>query len=342
MGSIMNKQIRNRIITVVVIVLIVGFGAYLRWTTKIKYYKDETITGNTSTNLLNGGLFAKDGDKIYFANPYDQNAIYSMNEDLSKPKKIYEDYASYINAAGDYIFYTRRNDQKGNKGGNAFLSLSTTGLYRITKSGGAIGQLYRDPTQTANLLGNHVYYQHYDQEKGLQLFSIGIDGKEDTMLVDEAVSPTVIVDGTIYYTGMGSDHDIHTINIDGTASRTICEGNFTGLAYANGSLYCLDMDNDYTLCRLNTTGSDLVRLTQDRVVTYNVTEDGSTIFFQVDNGTNNGLYVMDADGSSAVMLRAGNFNFYHIIDNYLFFEDYDGSAAYVMDVNTEQIEDFEP
>ena len=39
---------------------------------------------------------------------------------------------------------------------------------------------------------------------------------------------------------------------------------------------------------------------------------------------------------------APEINYYHIIDNYLFFEEFDGSAAYVMNLSNEQIEDFHP
>jgi hypothetical protein len=336
-----NSQTRGRIVTILIFLLIVAGFFLMRHNTKVTLYSDESTTGNTSTNLLNGGLFTKSGNKIYFANPYDQNSLYSMNLSLGKAKKIYDDYVSYINASGKYIFYTRRNDKKGNQGNDLF-SFSTTGLYRIQTNGQAMKQLYRNPTQTAVLFGNNLYYQHYDDTDGLLLYCIGIDGKKDTLLLKEAASPNVILDGVIYYTGTDSDHNIRKISTQGGGSSIVCEGNFTSLSYAEGYLYCLDMDNDYTLCRLKPDGSDLTHLTQERTSTYNISSDGSTIYFQVDNGTDNGLYALDADSGSQAELRAGNFNYYHVIDNYLFFEEYDGSQAYVMDTSTEQIDDFQP
>lgn len=85
---------------------------------------------------------------------------------ISQNPKLYNDKVSYINAAGNYIFYTRRND-KLKSTGNALLSLSTTGLFRITKNGTDLGRLYEDPTQVACLYGNNIYYQHYDQKEVL-------------------------------------------------------------------------------------------------------------------------------------------------------------------------------
>ena len=102
-----QHRLRNRIILALIILALIGCFGFLRWNTRVHFYKDEGTTGNTSTNLLNGGLFAKSGDTIYFANPYDQNSLYSMDTGLKHIKKVYNDYTSYINAAGDYVFYTR-------------------------------------------------------------------------------------------------------------------------------------------------------------------------------------------------------------------------------------------
>ena len=335
-----QHRLRNRIIIIVVILAAAGCLGIVRRNSNVHFYTDESITGNTSTNLLNGGLFAKSGDTIYFANPYDQNSLYSMDTKLGHVKKLYNDYTSYINAAGKYIFYTRRNDKKGNES-KALFSFSTTGLYRLNTSGQGLKQLYKEPSQSLTLLGNHIYYQRYDQKEGLQLFAIGIDGKKDTMLLKEGAAP-VSADDTIYYTGVDSDHNIHKIPVSGGSPSVVFKGNYTGLSYVNGVLYCMDMDNDYTLCRLDLSTQEMTHLTQVRIATYNVSSDGSTVYYQVDNGKDNGLYVLDTNSGAQTELRSGNYNYYHIIDNYLFFEEFDGSAAYVMNLSNEQIEDFHP
>lgn len=333
--------VRRYLVTAFIILAVIGVFFFLNWMNKVKFYDDPATTGNTSGNLLNGGLFTQSGDTIYFANPYDENALYSMNMDLKKIKKLSRDNVSYLNAAGDYIFYTRRNDKKGDDG-NAILSMSTTGLYRINTKGNGLSQLFRNPTQTVNLFGNNLFYQHYDDKKGLQLFRIGIDGKKDTMLLDEGAAPTAITNGMIYYTGMDSDHNIHSMDMNGSGTNVVLEGNYTGLSYSNGSLYFMDMNQNYALCQANPDGSDAVQLVQDRIATYNVSEDGNTIYYQLDNGTDNGLYSLDTNTGTQKLLRAGNYNYLHMISNYLFFEEFDGSAAYVMELSSGQIQDFKP
>ena len=153
----------SKILTGIITVAIVAVVAFLVLNNrKTKLYSDSSTTGNTACNLLNGGLFTQADNVIYFANPNDNNKLYKMNANLTKIQKLYNDKVSYINAAGNYIFYTRRND-KLKSTGNALLSLSTTGLFRITKNGTDLGRLYENPTQVACLYGNNIYYQHYDK-----------------------------------------------------------------------------------------------------------------------------------------------------------------------------------
>ncbi len=47
---------------------------------------NDNAVGNTSGNLLNGGLFCEYDGKIYFANPNDYNRLYVMNSDCTDIK----------------------------------------------------------------------------------------------------------------------------------------------------------------------------------------------------------------------------------------------------------------
>ncbi len=296
-------------------------------------YDDESTTGNTSGNLLNGGLFCEYDDLIYFANPYDQNRLYTMKSDLTDVKKLFDDRVSYLNCAGKYLFYTRRNDQLENDG-DALLSLSTTGLFRLNKSGRSPYKLYGDPTQTACLYGNNVYYQHYDEKEGLKLYSARIDGTSDVEVVDEAVSPCVVYDDRIYYTGWDSEHYIHSIGIDGTGDRIIYQGNCANLSRQGNYLYFMDMGQDYSLCRIALDGSSVETLVRQRLASYNATEDGAAVYYQVDDGSNNGLYKLDLSSNSSELISSGNYNYLHLTTDYLFFEKYDQSELYAYSLDT--------
>lgn len=336
-----SQTVRNSILAIVLIIIVIAALILLRNRTNVKLYDNPNIAGNTSGNLLNGGLFCESDDKIYFTNPADDDALYSMNMDLSHLKKISNDKASYINAAGDYIFYTRRNDKKSTTG-DGLLSLSTTGLFRITKDGKHLGKLYDKPTQAATLSGNYVYYQHYDNDNGLQLYSAKINGSSNDLLSKEGVAPYVIENGLIYFTGLDKDHMIHTMNTNGSGKKVLFEGNCTSLMKAGEHLYYMDMDQNYALVRINPENNEAQTLINTRIATYNVDESESSVYYQIDDGKNNGLYRLDLENNETEQLAEGNYNFLHLISNYLFYESYEGDTIYVMDLVTETSEEFKP
>lgn len=324
---------RNLIIGITIVLVLVAGLVYFHLSSQVTMYSDEHITGNTSGNLLNGGLVCEVKDTIYFSNPYDEGTLYQMDSDLSHMKQIAKDNASYINGAGKYLFYTKRNDKK-EIDSDAFMALRSTGLYRLNPKTKNMGNLYDDPTQVAALYGNSVYYQHYDQKKGLELYSVRIDGSEEKRLLEEACAPYVITDDAIYYTGMKSDHAIHKISIQGGSSEVIYDGNFTGLSRQGNYLYFLDMNEDYALKRIALDGTQAETLVSEHVATYNVAEEEDILYCQIDNQKDNGLYELDITSHSLNLLEAGNFNFLHLTSGYLFYETYDQSDMFVMDLTT--------
>jgi len=330
------KKIFKRIFMGIIAVVVVAAIIYtIVAGNRTKFYDDESTTGNTSGNLLNGGLFCENEGKIYFANPYDENKLYCMDNDLSNAKKLVDDMASYINSAGSYIFYTRRNDQIENDV-DALLSISTTGLFRISTSGRNIKRLYNDPTQVVCLYGNNIFYQHYDQKKGLELYSVKIDGDDNKKLLNEPAAPYALHNDKIYYTGWNKDHYIHSLGTNGSGSQVIYAGNCTSLARQGSYLYFMDMEQDYSLCRVSLDGSYVETLINKRIATYNVSEDGTTIFYQVDNGTENGLYKLELPTMETSLISEGNYNYLNLTSEYLFYETFDQGKLFIYNIVTGQ------
>lgn len=335
----MKEKKKNILIFSIAVIIIIGVATLFHFMNRVNLYDNNSITGNTSSNLLNGGLFCEQDDTIYFANPYDQNMLYSMNTDLGNVKQLSEDNVSYLNVAGNYMFYTKRNDQK-QIDSDSFMALSSTGLYRTNLKGKSLAKLYSEPTQVACLFGNYVYYQHYDQKEGLKLYAAKIDGSSDEKLLDDACAPYAISDNTIYYTGYRKDHAIHSMNINGTSDTILLDGNFTALTKQGDYLYFMDMSDDYSLKRIPVSGGTPEVLVSERLATYNVSEDGSTIYCQIDNGTDNGLYEFDFASKSLSLLASGDFNYLHLTTDYLFYESFDQSKLYILDLATSQSEEW--
>lgn len=327
----MNKNTKSIITFILAILVIIAVAVAFRFLNKISLYDDESTTGNTSGNLLNGGLFCESDDTIYFSNPYDEGMLYSMDNDLKNVKQLSQDNVSYLNVAGKYIFYTKRNDKK-KIDSDFFLALNTTGLYRTNRKGKSIGKLYDDATQVACLYGNYVYYQHYDQQKGLLLYAAKIDGSEDKSILNEPCAPFSVSDNTIYYAGSKKDHAIHTININGSGDTILYNGNCTAVTRQGDYIYFMDMNDNYSLKRIPVSGGTPEELVSDRLATYNVSEDGSTVYCQIDNGTANGLYELDIDSKKLNLIASGDYNYLNLTTNYLFYQSFDQSTLYILDL----------
>lgn len=325
------KKKKNTIILVCIAVIVITLLIIASAMNKVKLYDDEHTTGNTSGNLLNGGLFCEADDKIYFANPYDEGMLYVMDTNLENVKKVLDDNVSYLNVAGKYIFYTKRNDKK-NIDSDFFMTLNTTGLYRCNLKGHRIAQLYNDPTQVVCLYGNNVYYQHYDQKDGLLLYSAKIDGSKDTKLNDDACAPYAVSDNTIYYAGYRNDHAIHSLKTDGTGDTILYNGNCTSVTKQGDYLYFMDMSDNYSLKRIPVNGGTPETLISERLATYNVNENNGIIYCQIDNGTSNGLYEFNTETYSLTLLAAGDYNYLHLTNDYLFYQTYDQSKLYILNL----------
>ncbi len=331
---------RNVIIATTIIVLALAALVIFRMMDGVPLYSDDHIKGNTSCNLLNGGLFCEVDDKIYFSNPKDGGVLYSMNNELKHMKRVITDNVSYLNGAGKYLFYTKRNDKK-KIDSDAIFSFNSTGLYRLKRDSGSMSLLYDDPTQTACLYGNYVYYQHYDQKMGLQLYAAKIDGSEDKKLLEEGCAPGAVDDNLIYYTGVKNDHNIHTLSINGGSSSLLYEGNCISLSKQGNYLYFLDMEHDYQLKRISIDGGMPETLVKEHIATYNVSPNEDVLYCQVDNGKNNGIYELNLSTLSMTPIVSGDFNYLHLTKNYLFYEEYDQSKVYAMNLATHTTQELE-
>lgn len=99
-----------------------------------------------------------------------------MNIDGSNIHKLSNDTAMYINADKNYVYYVRNNNQKITS--QTFFSYDRNSLCRIKRNGHGSTVLDPDPCIYASLIGNYIYYLHYDTQTATSLYRIRIDGEE--------------------------------------------------------------------------------------------------------------------------------------------------------------------
>lgn len=280
---------------------------------------DAYITGNTSGNLNNEGYFCEDDGIIYFTNVYDNHYLYSMNADGSNVTCLLQAPVSYINSAGDYLYFY----QEANKHNGAFGTLvRTNGIYRMKKDAKQSPKcLDRTPSKVLALCGNDLYYEHYDTADGLNLYNVSIRGGNRHMVTENDINPACVVDGNIFFPDVNNNFYMSCFRTNTKNYTPVSDLKVFNIQYDNNHLYFLNVNDDYKLYRYDIGSTQMVKLTNKRVDSYNVLND---IIFYQQNGTNDAALIrINSDGSNPEVVATGNYKNISITSNYTFFRPYD-------------------
>jgi len=290
---------------------------------------DISVTGNTGGNLNNGGLFCELDGKIYFANSYDGNRMYSMNIDGSDMKKLTTSSVAHINGAGDYLYYF----MDSGSGGKGFgYVVRTFGVYRSKTDGSNSACLVKDGCTGMQLVGDYLYYQRYNNHDFSKFHKIKTDKSEDVLVSDHIINPSSCHNGIIYFNGMKDDHNLYALDTRTDSISTLLEGNIWNPVYYQDYIYYMDLSSNYRLCRYSLSGNSIEILSHDRADTFNV--GGSYINYQKNDSDAPALMRMGLDGSNPEVIAEGIYNSIHITSNYVYFRDfYDEINTYCIPAN---------
>ncbi|MCD7708429.1 MAG: DUF5050 domain-containing protein [Clostridiales bacterium] len=331
------KKVLGAIIAIAIVAVIVVFIVFA-----VK--KDQTVlntgyvNGNTAGNLYNSGLFCESEGTIFFANPDDDNSLYSMDLDGSNLKKLCNDTVLYINADSHYVYYVRRAGAQTEEFG-AF-SFATNSLCRISRDGGNTTILDADPCIYPSLIGNYIYYLHYDTDTDeTSLYKIKIDGSERTMLTKNYLFTCSSLGQYFYYNGM-NDGNLYQYNTATDTTSLIYECNcYKPIVTSDNNVYYLDVDNDNALVHTNTEFGNPTTLTEDSIDLYNVY--GSYIYYiRYSEDGDSGLCMIKNDGTDFRQLLIGDYSGVFVTSDFIFVTDY--SSGQVYSTPTENPGEFTP
>lgn len=274
--------------------------------------------GNSAGNVYNNGMFCEYNGLIYFSNPYDDGALYSMQPDGSKLKRLIKANVSNIHAGGKYLFYNQ--DAASATQGLGYIRASHS-VCRAELDGSNITHLSSDLIFNMQLIDNNLYYLTSTKE-GPEFYKMSIDKKKKT-LIDKASYnfACAMDDGTVYYVGSGTNHYLYRYDTKTGSSSMVWAGNLWNPIYDNGYIYYMDVANKYRLCRYSLS-EDLVEvLTHDRVDCFNIA--GDHIFYQKNSATEPAMMRIGLDGSSPELLKSGNFTNINVTSEYVYFVPFD-------------------
>lgn len=336
----MNRHLKRFLVLLIIVLIIAGGGAWYYFSERI-YYNEEGTIGNTAGNLYNGGLFCELDGVIYFSNPSDDGALYSMSSDCTQVKKLSSDKVASINADEHYIYYSRRNYTK-ETGSASFLNFRNTGIYRLTKKNGRLELLFDGVNGISCLYGNTIYYQHYDTSTATQFYKVDIDAKNAGRVSTDALIPASVRGGILYYAGVLNDHYLHGMNL--------AQGNDLIYSYDScylpiampGGIYYISLSDHYSIRRVGYDGSEPETLVSEFCSTYNITADEQYLFYQIDGGSDNRIAVLDLTTGVATTLIDGNFKQIHVTSKYVFFRDFADTTTYAYELADGSLSTFHP
>lgn len=301
---------------------IIGGAIYFGLNKKIKYNTDY-VNGNTTGNLYNAGLFCESNGQIFFANPDDNLKLYSMDYTGGNLKKLCNDNAMYINADDNYVYYVRNNTNTN--ADYSFFSFNKNSLCRISRDGGKVTILDNDPCIYASLVGNYIYYLHYDNQTATTLYKVGIDGKNRKKLSDKYLF-TCSTSGQYFFYNSPDNGCMYRYDTSNDTTQMVYECNcYKPIVTSDNNAYFLDASKNNALVHTNITSNNPITLSNDFIEIYNVY--GSYIYYQR-GGDEPALCMIKNDGTDFKVLALGEYTNINVTSYNIYFRDYYSGTMY--------------
>ncbi|MDD3205162.1 MAG: DUF5050 domain-containing protein [Lachnospiraceae bacterium] len=281
--------------------------------------------GNSAGNLNNKGLYCEKDGTVYFANAYDNGSLYSMNVDTSDMKKLSDAQVEFICVGGKFLYYYQTTSSSSSGLGSL---RSMHGVYRASVKGGHSICIDKSPVAAMNLIGDYLYYQHYDVKTNTTFYRVKTDKSNKLKLTDELINPACAINGTIYYNGVSKDHYLYSYDTASDTSSLIWDYDIWNPIVEGNMVYYMDVHNNYALCSYDMNTQQATTLTTDRIDYFNVINN--VIFYQVSSETAPALMRMNTDGTNIELVAEGVFEGINVTSQYTYFNEYGSTVPVYM------------
>lgn len=323
----MKKKTRNLLILLLLILVLIVLVLVGVFSERTPMNPDGTI-GNTAGNLNNRGLFCEKNGTVYFSNPYDNGALYSMSADETNFKKLGSAPVELLSCGGKFLYYFQTSAN-----GSAGLGYVRTrsGIYRSNLHGKKTVCFTTDTVYSMQLVNNYLYYTTVDTA-GPHFYKQKINKSKPQLLYDFALNPACVSGSAIYYNGTQDDHALYALNTANDALEAVWEGNLWNPIVNGDYVYYMDVSANYRLCRYSLSGNTVEILTEDRVDLYNMTD--THIYYQKNSSTAPCLMRMNLDGSNPEVVAEGIYSDINVTSRYVYFHGFGSTVpAYRTPVN---------
>jgi hypothetical protein len=200
--------------------------------------------GTQKTKLSNDdawNLFILD-DWIYYGNWNVGGRLYRVRTDGTSRIRLSDQVVTHINVAEDQIFFINRS--------------SNHRIYRIGTNGGGLTRITEDRADSLVLSSGWLYYPNLSSNS--RLYKIRTDGNERTRVVDTHVRSINVIEPWIVFSGFRGD--IWRVKPDGTGLTRIIGQLGIRVNVSNGRIFYTVSGDNHQVYSINLNGTDLRRV----------------------------------------------------------------------------------
>jgi len=260
--------------------------------------------GNSSGNIVNGGLVAAQGNWAYFRSN-EGGSLYEgkLSGSDAGARIVSTDAAWFINVSGDYIYYSNRDDNNR--------------LYRIRTDGSDRVPLTEGGAWFPTLIDGWIYY--ISENDQYQIYKISADGSGRIRISDDAAWFINVVDDWIYYINRSEEEAIYRIRKDAGENTRITDYAACCINVHDGWIYHSRQTENRHLYRIRPDGSDAEQLTDHPAWFINVTGD---LIYYVNEEDNFTLHKISLIDGARVKLTSEPARYINVVDGWVFYLDH--------------------
>ncbi len=270
--------------------------------------KPVSVLGNTSGNANNLGIYAQQGDWIYYSDIMGDYHLSKMKIDGSEVSDLSDELVLSINVIGDWIYYVGSQEMN---------------IYKIKTDGTGktqLGTLHAAPYSNLIVQNDMIYFTNPD-EQGM-LYSMTTDGTNAKKLSDKKVFRIIVEGEWIYYIAAlvneqtyETAYELRKIKTNGTGDVSLDPEAGYNLLIDHDWLYYTVASENNRLYRIKTNGQGRIKLSDDNITMLNLANE--KLYYTTTPGYY--LKVCELDGSGSTQLIDETASGIFIVGDWLFF-----------------------
>ncbi len=272
--------------------------------------------GNSTGNIINGGLAAHQGNMVYFRSN-EGGSLYQADLQEGDSSILSTDSVWYINVSGDWIYYSNRDDNNriyrvGTDGSGRvpitrsralftslkdgwlyYLDEEENSIYKVTTEGAERTLITDDSAWSINLFDQWIYYINLDDNRSI--YRIGVDGNNRSKIIDVTACCLLVTSDNLFYSDENQNYHLYNASKDGSSIELLADHSTRFISYSDGWVYFADQDNGYALSRVSINNDNADYYEVKQVSSINIINGKIIYLDQEDQST---VYSVTSDRSS--------------------------------------------